>query len=132
VQEGGIQANDTRYYGKIVSEYETSFTITTVPVKDGPFCRNGRCAIVPVHAPYNWDAASGADSSSEILKSRWVVINGVFNLPDLDDPVSIADSEASIDCSKILSAQTVIRQEPICFILLLLTMITAAAANWSS
>jgi hypothetical protein len=40
------------------------------------------------------------DSSSGILESRRVVISKVFNLPDLDNPASIAESEFAIDWIK--------------------------------
>jgi signal transduction histidine kinase/CheY-like chemotaxis protein len=108
VQEGlDLQANDTRYHGKIVSEYEPNGVIHNnygPSEGPGPFLPQWqRAPVVPIYTPYNWDGASYdalATALPELLQSRRVVISKVFNLPDLDDPVSIADAETSIDWVK--------------------------------
>jgi hypothetical protein len=108
VQEGlDLQANDTRYHGKIVLEYEANDAIHNnygPSQGPGPFLPQWQNApVVPIYAPYNWDGASYeplAAALPDILQSRRVVISKAFNLPDLDDSVSIAEAAFSIDWVK--------------------------------
>jgi hypothetical protein len=86
VQEGlEVQANDIRYQGKIVSEYETNGVIHNnfgPSQEPGPFLPKWQTSpVVPIYAPYNWD---GADYDAlvtalpELLESRRVVIGKAF------------------------------------------------------
>jgi signal transduction histidine kinase/CheY-like chemotaxis protein len=108
VQEGiDLQANDTKYHGKIVSEYETYGVIHNnygPSEGPGPFLPQWqRAPVVPIYSPYNWDGADYdalATALPELLESRRVVMSKAFNLPDVDDPVSIADAETTIDWIK--------------------------------
>jgi signal transduction histidine kinase/ActR/RegA family two-component response regulator len=107
VQEGlEVQASDARYHGpyngSIVSEHETNGEIhdNYGPSQGpGPFLPQWQTAPVgSKYAPYNWDGASYdilASALPELFESRRVVMSKAFNLPDLDDPVSIAATEFS-------------------------------------
>jgi hypothetical protein len=63
MQEGKeIQANDARYHGSIVSEYETNGVIHNnygPSQGPGPFLPQWQTApVVPIYVPYYWDGAS--------------------------------------------------------------------------
>ena len=96
VQEGReVQANDTRYHGSN-GEIHDNYGPSQGP---GPFLPRWQTAPVgSLYAPYNWDGASYdilATALPELFESRRVVMSRAFNLPDLDDPVSIAATEFS-------------------------------------
>jgi hypothetical protein len=52
-----------------------------------------------VFSTYNWDAlaySSVSDNIDELLGSKRVVISKVSNLADLDNPMSVAETEAAV------------------------------------
>jgi class 3 adenylate cyclase len=101
-----VQARNKNYAGPIVTEYETHGIIhdndgDVAQSNPGPYLPAWQSSpVVPYYYPYNWNGLSYdelAIATLQSMETQRIVINGVTNLPDLNDPAAVEQAAAFSD-----------------------------------
>jgi hypothetical protein len=101
------QKNDENFHGNLITEYEKMDIIwgDSGPVDGaGPYLPTWQSApVVPYFPPYNWDAMkfhSLAEDLPQLFDDQKVLISGVPNLPDPNDPAAVEEATSNVDWVK--------------------------------
>ncbi len=96
-----VQARNKNYDGPILTEYETLGIIhnnfgLVAQSEPGPYAPSWQSSpVVPFYNPYNWDGLGNGDPPIQhSMDTRRVVLGGVINFADLNDPASVAEAAA--------------------------------------